>query len=184
MSRRATYFHRAVTAFATSFLAAQAFAEPADPALFETLARKDGDAWMEAETRILTAWADTGSEALNLIQSRGESAIDEGDFPAAIGHLTALLDHAPDHAMGYQLRALAYWSNGDYGPAAADLAQALALEPKQYLALAQLSAILDEIGNSEGALAAVRLSLEINPHQQDVIDAVRLLDTDEDGTDI
>ncbi|WP_143025651.1 hypothetical protein [Paracoccus isoporae] len=152
--------------------------------MFETLAKTQGDGWIEAEARILTAWAETGSEALNLLQSRGESAIDEGDFGAAIGHLTALLDHAPDHAMGYQLRALAYWSNGDFGPAAADLAQALTLEPKQYLALAQLSAMLDEIGSRERALEAVQMSLEINPHQQDVKDAVALLDTGEDGTDI
>ena len=29
--------------------------------------------------------------------------------------------------MGYQLRGMAYWLNGDYGPAAVDLARALEL---------------------------------------------------------
>ncbi|WBU55557.1 tetratricopeptide repeat protein [Paracoccus sediminicola] len=184
MRRRVPYFHRAVTAFATAFVAAQAIAEPVDPALFETLAAERGDAWMEAETRILDGWADTGSEALNMIQTRGETALDEGDVPAAIGHLTALVDHAPDHAMGYQLRGLAYWLNGDAGPAAADLARALEIEPKQYLALNQLAAMLEELGRTDAAIEALRRSLEIHPHQQDAIDAAARLDAEDNGTNI
>ncbi|WBU64493.1 tetratricopeptide repeat protein [Paracoccus aerodenitrificans] len=184
MSLHTTIFHSAVTAFATLTLSAQVFAAPADPALFETLAEKNGDAWMEAETQILNRWSDTGSEALNMIQTRGETALDEGDFVAAIGHLTALVDHAPDHAMGYQLRGLAFWLNGDFGPAAADLARSLELEPKQYLALSQLGAMLEELGNTQAATDALNRSLEIHPHQQDVIDAVSRLDAEDNGTDI
>lgn len=30
-----------------------------------------------------------------MIQMRGRSALDEGDYLSAIGHLTALVDHAP-----------------------------------------------------------------------------------------
>ncbi|TKW67755.1 MAG: hypothetical protein DI616_05435 [Paracoccus denitrificans] len=184
MSRRTLIFHCAVTAFATAFGLAQAFAAPPDPALFEVLAQKDGEAWIEAEAQILTAWENTGSEPLNMIQMRGENALDEGDYPSAIGHLSALVDHAPDHAMGYQLRGLAFWLNGDYGPAALDISRALELEPKQYLALTQLGAMLEELGDNARASEALRRSLEINPHQQDAIDATARLDAAETGTDI
>ena len=184
MIRRARIFHSAVTAFAIACGLAQAFAASPDPALFDALAREEGDGWMEAEARILSAWEETGSEALNMIQMRGESALDEGNYPDAIGHLTALIDHAPDHAMGYQLRGLAFWMNGDYGPAGADLARALTLEPKQYLALTQLGAMLEELGDTERAAEALRRSLEINPHQQDAIDAAARLDLAATGTDI
>lgn len=162
----------------------QAQAEAADPALFDLLAQQEGEGWIEAEAQILAAWEDTGSEPLNLIQMRGETSLDEGDFLSAIGHLTALVDHAPDHAMGYQLRGLAYWLNGDYGPAALDLSKSLELEPKQYLALTQLGAMLEELGDTERAAEALRRSLEINPHQQDAIDAAARLDAAETGTDI
>ncbi len=184
MNRRVPFFHCAATAFATAFGLAQAFAAEPDPALFKALAREDGEAWIEAEAQILTAWENTGSEPLNLIQLRGETALDEGDYPTAIGHLTALVDHAPDHAMGYQLRGLAFWLNGDYGPAAMDLSRALELEPKQYLALTQLGAMLEELGDTTRATEALRRSLEINPHQQDAIDAAARLDAIETGTDI
>ena len=184
MSRRALIFHCAVTAFATAFGLAQAFAAPPDPALFEALAQQDGEAWIEAEAQILTAWENTGSEPLNMIQMRGESALDEGDYLTAIGHLTALVDHAPDHAMGYQLRGLAYWLNGDYGPAAVDLSRALELEPKQYLALTQLGSMLEELDDPARATEALRRSLEINPHQQDAIDAKARLEAADTGTNI
>ncbi len=184
MIRRALIFHHAVTAFSIAFFAIPALAGKADPALFETLARTDSDAWMEAETQILTAWEDTGSEALNMIQIRGESALDEGDYLAAIGHLTALVDHAPDHAMGYQLRGMAYWLNGDYGPAAVDLARALELEPKQYLALTQLASMLEELDDPARAIDALTRSLAINPHQQDAIDAKARLEAADTGTNI
>ena len=184
MNRRARIFQYTVTAFAIAFGPAQAIAAPPDPALFAALAQTEGEAWVEAETEILTAWEDTGSEPLNLIQMRGESALDEGDYPSAIGHLTALVDHAPDHAMGYQLRGLAYWLNGNYGPAAADLSMALELEPKQSLALTQLGAMLEELGDNARAAEALRLSLDINPHQQDAIDAAARLDAADTGTDI
>lgn len=184
MSRRTPIFHCAVAAFAIALAPAQAFAAPPDPALFDALARTDGEAWIEAETQILNAWEDTGSEPLNLIQTRGESALDEGDYPTAIGHLTALVDHAPDHAMGYQLRGLAYWLNGNAGPAALDLSRALALEPRQYLALTQLAAMLEELGDTARAAEALERSLAINPHQQDAIDAAARLDAVQTGTDI
>ncbi|MFD1797652.1 tetratricopeptide repeat protein [Paracoccus aurantiacus] len=184
MVRPSFFFHHAVTALALSLLAVPALAGKADPLLFDRLAQMQGDAWMEAETQILSAWEDTGSQALNMIQLRGETALDEGNFSAAIGHLTALTDHAPDHAMGFQLRGMAYWLNGDYGPAAADLARALELEPKQYLALTQLGSMLEELGDHERAAEAIRRSLEINPHQQDAIDAAIRLEAEDNGTNI
>lgn len=184
MNRRSAFFHHAATAIATAFFALPAVAGKADPALFDLLAQTEGDAWMEAETQILTAWEDTGSDALNMIQTRGENALDEGDLPAAIGHLTALTDHAPDHATGFQLRGMAFWLSGDYGPAAMDLARALELEPKHYLALTQLAVMLEEIGDKERAAEALRRSLEINPHQQDAIDAAARLEAEDTGTNI
>ncbi|WBU52498.1 tetratricopeptide repeat protein [Paracoccus sp. SCSIO 75233] len=184
MSRRIPLFHLVVAAIAVLGPVRPSLALPVDPVWFDALAQPDGDAWIEAEAEILNAWSDTGSEALNMIQTRGENALDEGDFPSAIGHLSALIDHAPDHAMGYQLRGMAFWLNGDFGLAGADLARALELEPKQYLALTQLGMMLEELDSTEAAGDALRMSLTINPHQQDAIDAASRLDAVDNGTDI
>ena len=121
---------------------------------------------------------------MDLLLKRGEEALDQGDVPGAIGHLTALTDHAPDFATGYQARAVAYAMDGDFGPAAADLARALELEPRQFAALLQLGVLLEEMGDTDRALAAYRESLKIHPHQQEAIDGVARLEMATHGTDI
>lgn len=152
--------------------------------LFSQLAKPEGESWRIAEADILREWSKSGSASLDLLFQRGEEALDQGDIAGAIGHLTALTDHAPDFAAGWQARAAAYAAAGQYGPAAADLAHALELEPKQFAALTQLGAMLEEMGQNDHALTAYRESLKIHPHQQEAIDAVARLEQTRLGTDI
>nr|WP_243698696.1 tetratricopeptide repeat protein [Paracoccus alkanivorans] len=152
--------------------------------LFAQLARPDNDAWRIAETDILREWSKSGSPAMDLLLKRGEEALDMGDLDAAIGHLTALTDHAPDFAAGWQARAAAFAAAGYFGPAAADLARTLELEPRHFAALTQLGVILEEMEDYEGALAAYRESLKIHPHQQEARDGVARLEKQQTGTDI
>ncbi|MFV0383029.1 tetratricopeptide repeat protein [Paracoccus sp. (in: a-proteobacteria)] len=152
--------------------------------LFRRLAEPEGEGWRIAESDILREWSKSGSAALDLLLKRGEDALDQGDIPAAIGHLTALTDHAPDFAAGWQARATAYAAAGAFGPSLADLARTLALEPRQFTALTQLAAMLEETGDDQRALAAYRESLKINPHQQEAIDGVARLDDKQSGSDI
>ena len=44
--------------------------------------------------------------------------------------------------------------------------------------------MLEELGDNARAAEALRLSLDINPHQQDAIDAAARLDAADTGTDI
>lgn len=136
-------------------------------ALFQQLSQPEGEGWRIAESDILREWSKSGSPAMDLLLKRGEEALDQGDAVTAIGHLTALTDHAPDFATGYQARAAAYALKGDYGPAIADLAHALELEPRQFAALTQMGVMLEEMGDDERAMAAYRATLEIHPHQQE-----------------
>lgn len=151
--------------------------------LFAELAQPGGETWARAETDILRIWSRSGSAAMDLLYKRGEAALDAGDPAGAIGHLTALTDHAPDFAAGWYLRAVAFYMNGDFGPALADLEQVLALEPRQFAALTQLGAMLEELGARDRALQAYRASLKIHPHQQDAADAVKRLEQETQGTD-
>lgn len=152
--------------------------------LFQQLAQPEGERWRIAESDILREWSKSGSPAMDLLLMRGEEALDQGDAIAAIGHLTALTDHAPDFPAGYQARAVAYAMRGDYGPAIADLARTLQLEPRHFAALTQLGALLEEMGDEPRAMAAYRESLKIHPHQQEAIDGLARLEMANHGTDI
>ncbi len=151
--------------------------------LFAELAQPQGESWARAETDILRIWSRSGSAAMDLLYKRGETALDAGDTAGAIGHLTALTDHAPDFSAGWHLRAVAFYLNGDFGPALADLERVLALEPRQFAALTQLGIMLEELGDRSRALQAYRESLKIHPHQQDAADAVKRLEQETQGTD-
>lgn len=153
-------------------------------ALFRALAEPEGEGWRIAESDILREWSRSGSAAMDLLLQRGETALDQGDAPAAIGHLTALTDHAPDFPEGFYTRAAAYATSGQFGPAFQDLARTLQLEPRHFPALTQLGVMLEEVGDTDGALRAFRQSLTIHPHQPEATDAVARLERQQDGTDI
>ncbi|WCQ98018.1 hypothetical protein [Paracoccus aestuarii] len=151
---------------------------------FARLADPQGQAWRIAEADILREWSRSGSAAMDLLLQRAEAAMDAGDLETAIGHLTALTDHAPDFAAGFQARAAALAMTGQFGPALADLRRTLELEPRHFAALTQLGAMLEEMGDDARALAAYRASLAIHPNQQEAIDGQARLERRRIGTDI
>jgi tetratricopeptide (TPR) repeat protein len=53
-------------------------------------------------------------------------------YEAAYDHLTALTDHAPDFAEGWNARATLLFQMGAYGPSIADIQRVLALEPRHF----------------------------------------------------
>lgn len=144
--------------------------------LFAELQQPDQEAWGRIERQIVTEWSRSGSASADLLLQRGRRAMAQGDVPAAIEHLTALTDHAPDFAEGYNARATAYFRQGLYGLAIADIARVLELNPMHFGALAGLGTILEEVGRDERALAAYRAAQAIHPHQPAVKTAVERLE--------
>ena len=152
--------------------------------LFAELADPENPNWERAQNQILREWAKSGSPAFDLLLSRGERAMEEGDYQAAIEHLTALTDQAPDFAEGWNARATAYYLAGFYGPSIADIQRVLALEPRHFGALDGLGMILQEIGRKEEALKALRASLAIHPHQDSIEQAAEALTRELSGTEL
>jgi len=143
--------------------------------LLAQLKSNDPSVWKQAESEIWNDWSSSGSPAMDLLLERGRDAIDAGHDKAAIDHLTALIDHAPDFAEGYNARATAYFEAGMFGPALADIAKTLELNPHHFAALAGLGMILDEMGEPKRALAAFKASAAIHPHQPAVEKAINRL---------
>lgn len=159
-------------------IASGAGAEPAPAELFERLRAAEGAEAQRIAHQIETHWKRSGSPAMDLLYKRGQEALDMEEVELAIDHLTALTDHAPDFAAGWHLRAQAYYRKGLLGPAAADLEQALALEPLNYNAIFGLGVMLQDVGRTRQAATLFRKVLEINPHHKHAQPALDALQRD------
>lgn len=149
------------------------FAELKDPA---------NEDWQSAEDKIWREWSKSGSRAMDLLLERGRDAIAAGDYDAAVEHLSALIDHAPGFAEGWNARATAFFLMDQYGLSVADIQQTLALNPRHFGAMSGLGSILERTDRLKDALAVYTKALEVHPHQPSVIEAVGRLRAEVDGT--
>lgn len=139
---------------------------------------------MRLEREITNEWSKSGSAAFDLLLMRGRMALDEGATDVAIAHFTALTDHAPDFAEGWNGLATAYYTAGKFGPAVQDLAITLRLNPHHFGALSGLATIYEEIDRPARALEIYRAALAIHPYLGGVSDAVKRLEQKVAGTDL
>lgn len=152
--------------------------------LFERLPDAEAREADNIVREIWIEWSKSGSPAMDLLLERGRSAMAAGMPDVAVEHLTALIDHAPEFAEGWNARATAYFQTGDLGPSVADIGHVLTLNPRHFGALAGLGMIFEQLERPEKALEAYRAALAINPHMSDVKDAVKRLETQTAGQDL
>ncbi len=178
--------NRIVAAFMLVFLlCAPVFAQSKDiDALFSDLLTADAETAAEIEEQIWREWSKSGSPAMDLLLQRGRDALAQGVPEVAIEHLTALTDHAPDFAEGWNARATAYYMAGDLGPSVADIAHVLSLNPRHFGALNGLAAIFEELNRPEQALEVYRRVVAIHPNSPGVMDAITRLEAQRDGKEL
>lgn len=152
--------------------------------LFAQLLEADDTTAPDIESEIWIEWSKSGSAAMDLLLERGRQAMAAGETEIAIEHFTALIDHAPDFAEGWNARATAYFQTGDFGPSISDIGHVLTLNPRHFGALDGLGAIFEELGRPEQALEVYRASLAIHPHQPSVLEAVDRLEAAAKGQDL
>ncbi|MEM8742162.1 MAG: tetratricopeptide repeat protein [Pseudomonadota bacterium] len=133
------------------------------------------------EERIVELWSRSGSATADLLLERGRAALGAQELGIAIGHLTALTDHAPEFAEGWNARATAFFMMEEFGLAMSDIERVLALNPEHFGALAGLGLILDQTGQPAAALAAFREAQRLNPHRAQINQAVDRLAPEVDG---
>jgi tetratricopeptide (TPR) repeat protein len=134
------------------------------------------DIWLE--------WSKSGSPSMDFLLRRGQAALGAGETLAAIDHLSALIDHAPDFAEAYNTRATAYYQIGQLGLSLADVAKTLALNPRHFGALSGLGMIFEELNEPDKALEVYLEALKLNPHLKNVQDAVTRLDAELGGQEL
>ncbi len=152
--------------------------------LFARLKNTDEAGARQIEREIWIEWSKSGSPAMDLLLQRGKAALEAGDLETAIGHFTALIDHAPEFAEGWNARATAYYTAGMLGPSVSDIGRALALNPRHFGALSGLGMIFEELGKPEKALEVYRKVLEIDPYAEGVPEAIERLSATTEGLDL
>ena len=153
-------------------------------ALFQQLQTATDEEARAITDNIWIEWSKSGSPAMDLLLKRGRDAMSAGFPLLAIEHFTALIDHAPDFAEGFNARATAYFQIGQLGLSLADVAKTLALNPRHFGALSGLGMIFEELKEPDKALEVYRAALKLNPHLKDVKSAVTRLDAQVGGQEL
>jgi len=150
--------------------------------LLEQLKDPNLEDWETVERQIWDMWSASGSDALDLLLKRGHDAMELGLLNDAIGHFSALIDHAPEFAEGWNARATAFFFAGNYGLSMNDIQQVLSLNPNHFGALSGMAQILEATDRPNEALEVVYRILEVHPHRPDVLLARDRLEKATEGT--
>ncbi|PHQ97598.1 MAG: hypothetical protein COB40_03770 [Marinosulfonomonas sp.] len=152
--------------------------------LFDELAAPESPQWQRIEQEIWIEWSKSGSDSMDFLLERGRAAMSAGDYEVAIEHFTALTDHAPEFAEGWNARATAYFLADLYGPSLSDIRQTLALNPRHFGAMSGLGRILEQMGYQQEALDAFRAAQAIHPHKPSIKDTIERLEKELGGTNL
>lgn len=145
-------------------------------ALYDQLAEPGREDVAQIEAEIIRLWSRSGSPAMDLLLRRGSEALEAEDYAGAVEHLSALTDHAPEFAEGWNARATAFYLLDEYSLAVSDIERTLALNPNHFGALEGLASIFEETGRPDLALRAVRAATEINPNRVSLTERLERLE--------
>ena len=101
-----------------------------EDALLERLRDADPNDAAALERELQAVWSSSGSPSMDLLLRRGRDAMERQDWAAAIEHLTALTDHAPQFAEGWSERARAFFNAERYGSSGCGSGTGVGLEPE------------------------------------------------------
>jgi len=82
------------------------------------------------------------------------------------------------------MRATAFFLIDELGLAVEDISRTLALNPNHFGALNGLGVVLEQMGDDKNALLAYRAAYEINPHRENLIEAIERLEDRVDGSPV
>ncbi len=166
---------------------------PAQPAgrqkildeLFDRLSKaQDQDEARGLSGAIERIWSRSGSDTADLLMERVSTLFQQKDFKVARDMLDRLIEIEPQWSEPWSRRATTRFLERDYTSAMEDLAHVLHLEPRHFMALVGVGAILEREENKAQALRVFRRALEINPQLNDIREKVEKLIIEVEGREI
>ena len=115
---------------------------------------------------------------------RIDQAIEAHDEETARTIAEKLTEIAPDFAEGWHRRATLAAEKDDFQDAIDSLRRVLALQPKHFIAMAELGQILEEFDDKQRALEAYRKAKELDPFIDGLEDRIRQLSKEVEGQGI
>jgi tetratricopeptide (TPR) repeat protein len=143
--------------------------------LFEQLQQPEVKNIERVERNIWREWRNSGSDSVDYLLERGMDAMSVGDFKTAVDHFTAAIDHAPDFAEAWNMRATAYFNLERFGPSVSDIEETLRLNPRHFGALGGFAMILEETHRPKQAMEVYNRLLKVHPHNESAKQAVARL---------
>jgi len=161
-----------LTAFLLSTALTLSGAQDADGAsldrLYERLATAEtAQAAASVEDQIRLVWTDSGSDTVNLLLDRAETAITQGDTPRAERHLQDALALEPEFAEAWRRMAELRLIRSETGAALEAINQALIADPRHFRALTMLGSIMERLDRPRAAFEAYEEALRVHPHYED-----------------
>lgn len=129
-------------------------------------------------------WLRSGSDTADLLMARANAAMAAHETKIAEALLDSIVALEPGWAEGWNKRAMLRFNGDNIDGAVSDLEHVLKIEPRHFVALAGLGAILHKSGLDKRALEAYRRALDLYPQQPDIRKSVEQLQIEVEGRDI
>ena len=134
--------------------------------LFEQLQEGDGGGYERIERKIWREWRRSGSDSVDFLLERGMDAMSNGNLTTAVEHFTAAIDHAPDFAEAWNMRATTFFMMDEFGLSVADIQETLRLNPRHFGALGGFGMILEQTERPKQAMGVYKKLLNVHPHNK------------------
>jgi tetratricopeptide (TPR) repeat protein len=153
--------------------------------LFARLTQAHGSAQAAPIREMISqAWAHPDSPTADLLMTRAESALKQGQAMEASQVLDRIVNLYPDWGYAWRRRAQSAFAQGDPEGAMLDLSRALMAEPRDFLAMAQLAELMRTAHQDKPALDMMRRALALDPANEQLRGEVEKLERQVEGRDI
>ncbi|MEO1925850.1 MAG: tetratricopeptide repeat protein [Gammaproteobacteria bacterium] len=124
---------------------------------------------------IWNIWSRLDNQEVSELFRHGESAMNRGDFQAALKDFNKVIEIAPDFAEGWNKRATVYYQAGNYQASLEDIIETLKLEPRHFGAITGRGLCYMKLDKWQLALTSFEQALVINPWLQRVSENIKSL---------
>ena len=163
-----------------------AFSKPSEEdKLFAELKKADSpDAAKPIEEKIGGIFRASGSASVDLLMSRVGTALGQADNGTARTLVEAITHAAPDYAEGWRMRAHMQRAANDDAGAMLSLQKTVTLNPRHFIAMAELGEMLEDYGDKAGALKLYRRVLVLDPQMRGAREREKALTKEVEGQGI